>query len=145
MSTEHAITLLVLNGAIVFFVGMIVGFPYGAVRVRGGDAETASNWRISHTQNLQNGLLLLVIGACAPYVTLSTLELQAMVYLLVTAAWCDMLAWLIRPLTGHEGLLPAPPAANFAVFALFGITVLGQLIGIALLIYGAAVRWAGAA
>ncbi len=143
MPTDHAIGLLVLNGALVFFVGMLVGIPYGIIRVRKSNPEAAENWRVSHAQNLQNGLLLLLVGACAPYLTLPGLAMQSMVYLLVIAAYADMVAWLIRPVTGHAGLVPELPLANFAVFACFGVTLLGQFAGIALLIYGAWARYSG--
>jgi len=142
LSTDHAIAVLLLNGAVVFFVGMLVGIPYGLLRARQSNPEAQENWRVSHAQNLQNGFLLLIVGVCASHLDLSDLAMQAMVYLLVVAAYCDMAAWLIRPVTGHTGFLPAPPAANLAAFALFGITLLGQFAGIGLLIYGAWARYA---
>lgn len=141
MSVDHALTLLLLHGAIVFFVGMLVGIPYGVLRAREDRPEAEANWRVSHTQNLQNGLLLLVVAACAPHLELSGSAMRAMVYLLVVAAYCDMAAWIIRPVTGQAGLVPAPPATNIAVFALFALTLLGQFVGIALVIYGAWVRY----
>ncbi len=142
MSTSHAIAVLVLNGAVIFFVGMVVGIPYGVLRARRSKLEAQENWRVSHVQNLQNGMLLLIAGACAPHIDLSESAMQAMVYLLVAAAYCDMSAWIIRPITGQPGLLPAAPAANLAVFALFGITVIGQFGGVVLLIWGAWFRYA---
>ncbi len=141
MSTEHAASVLILNGAIVFFVGMLVGLPYGVLRARGGSEEALDNWRISHVQNLQNGMLLLIAGVCASYIDLSASLLGFMTLVLVVAAYTDMGAWIIRPLTGHTGVLPDPPAANRAVFGLFNITLLGQFVGIAILIYGAWSRW----
>lgn len=141
MSTDHAISLLLLNGGLVFFAGMLVGVPYGVLRARGASEEILDNWRISHAQNLQNGFLLLIVGVCAPYIDLSSTWLAAMVYLLIVAAYCDMGAWWIRPLTGHAGLTPEPPVLNILAFALFNLTLLGQFAGISLFIYGAWSRW----
>jgi len=143
MSDPHAIATLLLNGAAVFFAGMLAGLPYGVLRVRQNRPEAEANWRIAHVQNLQNGLLLLLIGVSVPHLELTALAMQSMVYLLVLAAYCDMAAFVIRPVTGHAGLLPEPPAANLAVFALFSVTLVGQFVGVALVIYGAWVRWAG--
>lgn len=142
MSESHAIATLVLHGGVVFFVGMLAGLPYGVLRVRGGTPESLDNWRVAHVQNLQNGFLLLVAGACTSYLELPALATAVLVYSLVVAAYTDMGAWLIRPVTGHAGLLPTPPIANIAAFALFSITLLGQFIGVAIFIYGAFARWA---
>ena len=142
MASENAIAVLLLNGSLVLFMGMVVGVPYGVLRAKDARPESHENWRISHSQNIQNGMLLLLVAACVPHVELSEPTLRAMVYLLVVAAYTDMAAWLIRPITGQSGLLPAGPPANLAVFALFGITVVGQFGGIALLIWGAWSRYA---
>lgn len=121
---------------------MLAGLPYGVLRVRGGTPESLNNWRVAHVQNLQNGFLLLVVGACTIYLELSDSATALMVYLLVVAAYTDMGAWLIRPVTGHAGLLPTPPIANVATFVLFSVTLLGQFIGMTVFIYGAYGRWA---
>ena len=142
MSEDHAIATLVLHGSVVFFAGMLAGLPYGALRVRGGTPESLNNWRVAHVQNLQNGLLLLIAGACTSYLDLAAAAAAVMVYSLVIAAYTDMGAWLIRPITGHTGLLPTPPIANVAAFILFSVTLLGQFIGVAIFIYGAFERWA---
>jgi len=142
VSEDHAIATLVLHGSVVFFAGMLAGLPYGVLRVRGGTPESLDDWRVGHVQNLQNGLLLLIAGACTSYLDLSEAAAAVMVYSLVISAYTDMGAWLIRPITGHTGLLPTPPIANVAVFILFSVTLLGQFIGVAILIYGAFVRWA---
>jgi hypothetical protein len=70
VSEDHAIATLVLHGAIVFFVGMLAGLPYGVLRARGGTPESLDNWRVAHVQNLQNGFLLLIVGACTRYLEL---------------------------------------------------------------------------
>jgi len=143
MSTDHAISLLLLNGGLVFFVGMLVGVPYGVLRVRGESEETLDNWRVSHAQNLQNGMLLLIVGVCASYLELSATLMATMTWLLVAAVYCDMVAWWIRPLTGHKGLVPDPPPLNILAFGLFNLTLIGQFSGMALFIYGAWSRFAG--
>jgi hypothetical protein len=143
MSIDYATSVLILNGAIVFFVGMLVGLPYGVLRARGGSEDALDNWRIAHVQNLQNGFLLLIAGVCTAHLDLSATLLTCMVYLLVVAAYCDMGAWLIRPITGNLGLVPSPPIANISAFALFNVTLLGQFAGIGLFIVGAWARWSG--
>ena len=142
MTEAHAVATLILHGGIVFFVGMLVGLPYGVLRARGRTPESLNDWRVSHVQNLQNGFLLLFAGACTPYLELPTTATAIMVVLLVVAAYTDMGAWLIRPITGHTGLLPTPPAANIVAFGLFSFTVVGQFAGMGLFVYGAFARWA---
>ena len=61
MSGDQATAALLLNGAIVFLVGMLAGLPYGVIRGRKNSPEAEANWRVAHTQNLQNGLL------CSPH------------------------------------------------------------------------------
>jgi len=52
-------------------------------------------------------------------------------------------AWLIRPITGHAGLVPSPPILNIGAFALFNLTLLGQFAGLGVFIVGAWARWSG--
>ena len=129
--------LLVLHGGIVLFVGMLAGLRYGAALVRDPDTPTARDWRIVHVQNLQNGMLLLLAAACASYLRLSPSALSLMAWLFVVSAYTDMAAWFVRAGTGHSGMLPTPPAGNVVVFALFGVTMLGQFGAVALLVFGA--------
>ncbi|MEM7412143.1 MAG: hypothetical protein AAF430_18085 [Myxococcota bacterium] len=141
MSEDRALAALLLHGGIVFFIGMLVGVPYGVLRARGTPAEDLDDWRISHAQNLQNGFLLLFAGLCAPHLSLGTTATAWMVASLVVAAYTDMLAWLIRPLTGHSGLLPNPPLTNLTAFACFNVTIVGQFVGMAIFVWGAAAAW----
>jgi len=127
---------LVFHGGVVLLVGMLVGFPYGAAKVAGKDPVKEQNWRLAHNQNLQNGMLLLLVGACASLLQLGA-GLAFMAWLLIAAAYCDMLALFIRAKTGHAGLLPSGPLANVIVFALFGGVLVGQLAGAVIFIYGA--------
>ena len=135
-SSEHA-TLLVLHGGLLLFVGMAVGVPYALAAIADAGSEAAANWRVAHVQNLQNGMLLLLVAACSSYLALSTSAFQAMTWILVVAAYCDMVGWFVRAMTGHRGLEPKPPAANLLVCALFGLTALGQFVGILVFIFGA--------
>ena len=140
---EHTAVVFMLNGAIVFFAGMLAGFPYGLVLVAKNDSQAESNWRIAHSQNLQNGMLLLLVGACLPYLTLSQLSTELLLWSLVAAAYLDMTAWFIRATTGHSGLVPEPPLLNLVVVSLFGLTVIGQIVGIGIFIFGAWSAWGG--
>ena len=128
---------LALHGGVVLLVGLLVGFPYGAALVAKADPVSVQNWRVAHVQNLQNGMLLLLVAACSSYLHLSLCVANLMAWLLIAAAYCDMLAWFIRATTGHPGLWPTPPLPNVLVFALFGLTVAGQLSGICILVLGA--------
>lgn len=129
--------VLVLHGGVVLLVGLLVGFPYGAALVAKTDPVSVQNWRVAHVQNLQNGMLLLLIAACSTSLRLSQGAAGLMAWLLVVAAYCDMLAWFIRAATGHSGLLPTPPLPNRLVFALFGVTGAGQLVGLCIFLFGA--------
>ena len=128
--------VLTLHGGILLLVGMLGGLGYGAVLVWGMDAEAIANWRIVHVQNLQNGMLLLLVAACAGFTALSSGAFRAITWILVVAAYCDGTAWFIRAATGHTGVMPGPPVANQIVFALFVITVAAAeaAVGLAILV-----------
>jgi CDP-diglyceride synthetase len=128
---------LVLHGGVVLLVGLLVGFPYGAAVVAKAEPASVQNWRLAHVQNIQNGMLLLLIAACSSYLRLSLEVAALMAWLLIGAAYCDMLALFIRAATGHPGLLPKSPLPNVLVFALFGLTLVGQLSGICIFVFGA--------
>jgi hypothetical protein len=127
---------LVFHGGVVLLVGMLVGFPYGAVQVAGKDPVKEQNWRLAHNQNLQNGMLLLIVGACAGLLQLGAGR-TVMAWLFIFAAYCDMAALFIRARTGYTGRLPSGPLPNAATFALFCGVLVGQLGGALLFIYGA--------
>ena len=88
-----------------------------------------------------NGFLLLIVGACASHLELSSFIFLAMTTLLIAAAYTDMVAWLVRPITGHAGLLPEMPVANMVVFVCFSLTIVGQLVGFSLFVFGAWSRY----
>src|SRR5207249_3400479 len=79
---ERLRALLVANGALVFMVGLVAGFPFtfvilgkivlwplpGALGVHlPGDVR---GWRMAHLEGILNGLTLIAVAAAAPCLTL---------------------------------------------------------------------------
>ena len=96
---ERLRALLVANGALVFMVGLVAGFPFtfvilgkivlwplpGALEVHlPGDVR---GWRMAHLEGILNGLTLIAVAAAAPWLTLGPRAQHWVAWLLIATAW----------------------------------------------------------
>ncbi|TMB39784.1 MAG: hypothetical protein E6J55_22275, partial [Deltaproteobacteria bacterium] len=96
---ERLRALLVANGALVFMVGLVAGFPFtfvilgkivlwplpGALGVHlPGDVR---GWRMAHLEGILNGLTLIAVAAAAPWLTLGPRAQHWVAWLLIATAW----------------------------------------------------------
>src|SRR5207247_10030538 len=95
---ERLRALLVANGALVFMVGLVAGFPFtfvilgkivlwplpGALGVHlPGDVR---GWRMAHLAGILNGLTLIAVASAAPWLTLGHRASAWVVWILVADA-----------------------------------------------------------
>ena len=146
---ERRRALLVANGALVFMVGLIAGFPFtfvilgkivlwplpGALEVHlPGDVRA---WRMAHLEGILNGLTLIGVAAVAPGLALGPRAQRVVAWLLIVTAWGNIVASVIGPVFGGRGLEFGGAAANSVMYLLFVAAVLAVLVAMALVFVGA--------
>lgn len=95
MSERRQIQML-FHGAIVLFVGLLFGLPFGvAVTARWGD-EAVHAWRVAHVGMVAVGILLVAIGAALRHLVLGQRQAAWLVWSLVASAYAFTLPVLLR-------------------------------------------------
>jgi hypothetical protein len=128
---------LVLHGAIVLFVALLFGFPFGAALGAGWGDESVRAWRVAHSGVAAVGLTLIAIGAARPQLVLGQHGASWLVWSLAASAYAFTLALLLRGIAGVRGFQPTGSPLNLVVFACNVVGVLGSLIGMMLTVRGA--------
>lgn len=136
MSQRRQVQML-LHGAIIVFMGLLFGLPFGVAVTAGWGEESVQAWRVAHAGMVAVGLLLLVFGVALRYLVLGQREASWLVWSLVVSAHAFALAVLIRGIAGGKGFQPTGPILNWLAFVSNMVGISGSLMGVALTIRGA--------
>ena len=128
---------ILLHGAIVLFVGLLCGIPFGAAVGSTWGDEAVRAWRVAHSGGVTVGLMLIAIGAVLPRLLLGDRAPSVLVWSLVVSAYSFTLGMVLAATGGVRGLRATGPALNWVVFAAYMVGSLGALLGVALMILGA--------
>jgi len=128
---------MLFHGAIVLFIGLLFGLPFGVGLSAGWGEESVQAWRVAHVGMVAVGLLLIAIGAALRHLVLGQRQTSWLVWSLVASAYAFTLAVLIRGIAGVKGFQPTGPILNWAAFVSNMVGILGCLMGVALTIRGA--------
>ena len=128
---------VILHGAIVLFVGLVCGIPFGSVAARAGD-EAARAWRVAHAGGAALGVMLIAIAAVLPRLRLTDLVASLLAWSLIVSAYSFTAGVVLAAITGARGLRAGGSAANVLVFLAYLVGALGTLLAVALTIAGAA-------
>lgn len=145
-------SLLIAHGALIFLVGMIVGFPF-AFEILGRidlwpipiafDVQIPGDyrgWRMAHLEGILNGLLLMGIGVLGSHLRLTDRAADWIVRGLLVCGWGNMSASVIAPLAQVRGLALTGFDWNSLVFLLFMAAVAGIFVSMGLVFRGAWAR-----
>jgi hypothetical protein len=135
--TKRGTTSLVLHGAVVLFLGLLCGMPYGAAIVSGWGDEPVRAWKLAHMEGVQNGILLLALAGASSVLALGRGGERALVWGAVLAAYGNVLGAGLGAITGYRGLAPEGPLANGLVFLAFMFGMWGVLIAVPVAAFGA--------
>lgn len=128
---------ILLHGAIVLFVGLVCGIPFGAAAGGASGDDAARGWRVAHSGGVTVGLMLIAIGAVLHRLLLGDRAISVLVGSLVVSAYSFTLGMVLAATGGVRGLRATGPALNWLVFAAYMVGSLGALVGVALMILGA--------
>src|SRR5262249_37666164 len=108
--------LMIANGALVFIVGLLAGFPF-AFAILGkivlwplpaaldwqmsGDVRA---WRMAHLEGILNGLTLWTVAAIGPRLRIGNTAARVIAWSLIVTAWGNIVASVIGPVFGGRGL-----------------------------------------
>ena len=135
--SEHNQKQMLFHGAIVLFIGLLFGLPFGAALVAGWGDESMRAWRVAHSGIVVVGLMLIAIGAALRHLVLGHRMASCLVWSVVASAYGFTLAVLLQAVAGVRGFRATGPMLNMLAFASNVVGVLGSLIGIALTVLGA--------
>jgi vacuolar-type H+-ATPase subunit I/STV1 len=113
---------LVLHGAIVLFIGLACGGPYGRAINRNAPAQVVQSWRLAHASLPMGGILMIAVAAL-----LSNFSVQAyckwlIALTLIVSSYAFCVSLPMAAVVGHRGLSSQGPLAAKLVFA-------GNLVG----------------
>ena len=135
--SERRQTQMLFHGAIVVFMGLLFGLPFGVAVTRGWGEESVQAWRVAHAGMTAVGLMLIAIGAALRHLVLGQRLASWLVWSLVASAYAFTLAVLIRGIAGVKGFQPTGPSLNWVAFVSNVVGIVGSLMGVALTIRGA--------
>ena len=128
---------MLLHGAIVVFLGLLFGLPWGVALTAGWGEESVQAWRVAHVGMVAVGLLLIALGAALRHLVLGQRQASWLAGFLVTSAYAFTVAVLLRGVAGVKGFQPTGPLLNWVAFLSNLVGILGSLMGVALAIRGA--------
>lgn len=140
---------MIANGALVFIVGLLAGFPFAFVILgkvvlwpipgaldwqMPGDLR---GWHMAHLEGILNGLTLFAVAAILPRLRLGETALRVVAWGLVITAWGNIAASVIGPIFGGRGLEFGGSVTNSLMYLLFVLAIGTVIVAIALVYHGA--------
>lgn len=128
---------LVFHGAIILFIGMLLGFPL-AKKLATKNARDSGHepWRMAHTAICAAGAAMIALAGAFHLVQLSQAFATIFVGSITTSAYAFTVGVTTAGISGYRGLRLEGPALNWFVMSCNIIGVIGSLIAGVLLIVG---------
>ena len=126
--------LLFLNGAIVLFIGLLVGFPYGRAINSEKPEKKIEAWRMAHSSISAGGVALLGIGAVFAHLQSSTIIHVVVAMMWIVSGYGFAGGAFFAALWGKRGLHFENTPKGGIVFGLYFVGIVTSLIAGALFI-----------
>lgn len=128
---------MVFHGAIVLFLGMLWGIPYGLAIVHHWGPEAIHAWSLAHNAGSAGGIAVIVIGGILHLLTLKKKSFNLLFGAILISAYGFVLGMPISALTGEKGMEFTGSLVNHLLYVLNMMSVSGSLVAILLVIIGA--------
>jgi hypothetical protein len=128
---------LALHGAIVLFIGLVCGGPYGRAINRSAPAHIIQSWRVAHASLPMGGILMLAVAGLLSHFSAEVYVkwLISLAFIASSYAFCVSLP--LAAVVGHRGLSGQGPPAAKIVFAGNVVGAWLSAVGTIALIYAA--------
>ena len=134
MSNIH----LIFHGAVILFLANLMGFPLGrAMASKHSMPEKKDAWRMAHSATSGFGVFLLATAGCIPYLILTLEQKNTLIVALILSGYGFFVGSLLAALSGQRGLRMKMPIANLSAHLCYLVGILGSMIGVPLIVYGA--------
>jgi hypothetical protein len=128
----------ILHGGIILLLGNVIGFPLARALASRHISETKTEaWRMAHSANTGFGVFLIATGAAFQHLTLTAMVSSILLISLVASGYGFLVGTIIAGVTGHKGLKFKGPLWNWVALGCYHVGVLGSMVGVPLLVYGA--------
>jgi hypothetical protein len=128
----------VANGAPVFIVGLVAGFPFALATLAQPVPGDVRGWRMAHLEGVLNGLTCFGVAAVGPVLRLSPRAHAVLAWTVVVTAWGNEIASVMGPLLGGRGLELGHGLVNDVMYVLFVVAVVTIFVAMGLVVRGAA-------
>ena len=132
---DRYVRTMAYHGAIVIWIGLLAGFPFGLVVMQRMPGEVRA-WHMAHMEGILNGLLTFAAAALLPRLTLDERRIPVYAWCFIGTGYANVVASIIAALVRQRGLEMTLPVSNLFVFALFVVGVLAVLYGLYLVMRG---------
>jgi len=140
-------SLLIVNGAVLFVIGLIAGLPFNDAAMAVDPAYppealvmnppgTENGWRVAHLEGLMNGIFLFAVGAFGDRIKLSERWTAILFWALLAMTWLNVAGAFLAPMLGVRGLSPID-GANTLINTMFTIVAIAAFLAMGLIIRGA--------
>jgi hypothetical protein len=113
---------LVLHGAIVLFIGLACGGPYGRAINRNAPAQVVQSWRLAHASLPMGGILMIAVAALLSNFSVQAYFKWLIALTLIVSSYAFCVSLPMAAVVGHRGLSSQGPLSAKLVFA-------GNLVG----------------
>ncbi len=134
--THKQAGLLIFHGALLLFIGNLVGFIFANAIVENWGADAERAWRVAHTSLVLGGIIYVAIGAARNHIALSQRLNSFLVRALIGTAYVFPAALILGANIGARGLSEDGPPLHVFVFACFVVSVLALIATSALFLWG---------
>jgi hypothetical protein len=126
---------LLLHAVIVYLVGLLAGFPYGAAINRGDSEERIRAWRLAHGSLVVGATMMVAIAAVLSQLSVGSLARWLIAGSSIASGYGFALALPVAAWVGQRGLTASRPLSNRFVFAGNSLGVLASLLSAVVLLY----------
>jgi hypothetical protein len=126
---------LLLHAVIVYIVGLLAGFLYGAAINRGDSEERIRAWRLAHGSLVVGATMMVAIAAVLSQLSVGSLARWLIAGSSIASGYGFALALPVAAWVGQRGLTASRPLSNRFVFAGNSLGVLASLLSAVVLLY----------
>jgi hypothetical protein len=126
---------LLLHAVIIYLVGLLAGFPYGAAINRGDSETRIGQWRLAHGSLVVGATTMIAIAAILSHLNVGQSARWLIAGSSIASGYGFAVALPLGAWVGKRGLTPSGPLSNRVVFTGNALGSSGSLLSAVVLLY----------